>query len=84
MSDEPFRLKVTLSARGEVHIHANRVGLRDLAATCLALSELPDAEARTAANHVIYAHYMYSADEGSVPMMVCLATDQPAEPASPE
>jgi hypothetical protein len=71
MSEETFRLKVTLQ-NGEVRIHGNRAGLRDLANVCAALSALSDEEAKTAANHVIYADYMNSADEGSMPMMVCL------------
>jgi hypothetical protein len=71
MTEEAFRLKVTFQ-KGEVHIHGNRVGLKDLANTCAALSALSDEEAQTGANHVIYADYMNSADDGSVPMMVCL------------
>ncbi len=35
-------------------------------------SALSDQEAQTPANHVIYADYMNSADDGSVPMMICL------------
>jgi hypothetical protein len=71
MAEEAFRLKVILD-KGEVHIHGNRAGLRDLAGTGEALSALSDADAQTAANHVIYADYMNSADDGSIPMMVCL------------
>lgn len=67
-------LKVVLN-NGEVHIHGNRAGLRDLANTCMALSDLSDEQAKTAANHVIFADYMSSADEGSVPLMVCLVVD---------
>jgi hypothetical protein len=74
MSEEPFKLKVLLQD-GEVHIHGNRVGLRDLAKVCAALSALSDEDARTGANHFIYADYMNSADEGSIPMMVCLTLD---------
>jgi len=57
MTEEAFRLKVIIQ-KGEVHIHGNRAGLRDLANTCAALSALSDEEAKTPANHVIYAHYM--------------------------
>jgi hypothetical protein len=74
MADGTFRLKVLLE-KGEVHIHGNRAGLRDLANVCAALSALSDEEAKTAANHVIYADYMNSADDGSIPMMVCLTLD---------
>lgn len=35
MTEEAFRLKVTFQ-KGEVHIHGNRVGLKDLANTCAA------------------------------------------------
>jgi hypothetical protein len=72
MTEEEFRLKVTINQKGEVHIHGNRVGLKDLANTCAALSALSDEEAKTPANHVIYADWMNSADDGSIPMMVCL------------
>jgi hypothetical protein len=71
MTEEAFRLKVTLH-EGEVHIHGNRAGLRDLANTCAALVALSDEEAKTAANHVVYADYMNSADDESIPLMVCL------------
>ena len=75
MADETFRLKVLIE-KGEVHIHGNRVGLRDLVANvCAALSGLSDEDAETGANHVIYADYMNSADDGSIPMMVCLTLD---------
>jgi len=74
MADGTFRLKVLLE-KGEVHIHGNRAGLRDLANACAALSALSDEEAKTAANHVIYADYMNSADDGSIPMMVCLTVE---------
>ena len=74
MAEGTFRLKVLLE-KGEVHIHGNRAGLRDLANVCAALSALSDEEAKTAANHVIYADYMNSADDGSIPMMVCLTLD---------
>ena len=74
MADETFRLKVLLE-KGEVHIHANRAGLRDLAKVCTGLSALSDEDAKTAANHFIYADYMNSADDGSIPMMVCLTLD---------
>jgi hypothetical protein len=84
MSEEAFRLKVTFEEDGYIHVHGNRTGLRDLADTCKALSELSDADARTAANHVIYEAVMYSADEGSTPMMVCLTLDEFAEPVPPE
>ena len=62
MADETFRLKVMLE-KGEVHIHANRAGLRDLAKVCTGLSALSDAD------------YMNFADDGSIPMMVCLTLD---------
>ena len=74
MADEAFRLKVTLE-RGEVHILGNRAGLRDLAKVCAGLSALSDEDAKTAANHFIYADYMNSADDGSIPMMVCLTVE---------
>lgn len=74
MSGETFKLKVSLTNR-EVHVHGNRAGLRDLANVCAALSALSDEDAQTAANHVIYADYANSADEGSIPMMVCLTLD---------
>jgi hypothetical protein len=74
MADETFRLKVALE-KGEVRIHGNRAGLRDLANVRAALSALPDEDAKTATNHVIYADYMNSADDGSIPMMVCLTLD---------
>ena len=74
MSEEGFRLKVSIE-NGEVHIHGNRAGLRDLASVCEGLTTLSDEEAKTAANYVIYADYMNSADEGSIPMMVCLILD---------
>src|SRR5947208_15154925 len=64
MADETFRLKVMLE-KGEVHIHANRAGLRDLAKVCTGLSAESDEDAKTAANHFIYADYMNSADDGS-------------------
>jgi hypothetical protein len=73
-ADETFRLKVMLE-KGEVHIHGNRAGLRDLANVCAALSTVSDEDAKTGANHVIYADYMNSADDGSTPMMVCLTLD---------
>jgi len=69
-----FRLKVMLE-KGEVQIHANRAGLRDLAKVCAGMSALSDEDAKTAANHFIYADYMNSADDGSIPMMVCLTLD---------
>ena len=50
MADETFRLKVMLE-KGEVQIHANRAGLRDLAKVCAGLSALSDEDAKTAANH---------------------------------
>ena len=74
MVEATFRLKVVLE-NGEVHIHGNRVGLRDLGNVCAALSALPDEKAKTGANHAIYADYMNSADDGSIPMMVCLTLD---------
>jgi len=74
MSQEAFRLNVSIQ-NGEVHIHGNRAGLKDLANVCEALSNLSDEEAKTAANHVTYADFMNSADEGSIPMMVCLILD---------
>ena len=74
MADETFRLKVVLE-NGEVHIHGNRAGLKDLAHVCAALSALSDEDAKTGANHVICADYMNSADDGSIPMMVCLTVD---------
>jgi hypothetical protein len=67
-------LKVTLQ-NGEVHVHGDRAALMDLARVCAALSALSDADARTAANHVICADYMNSADEGSVPLMICLMSE---------
>ena len=67
MSEEAFRLKVILE-----NVKCNRAGLRDLANVCAALSSLSHEDAKTAANHVIYAHYMNSTDERSIPMMVCL------------
>ena len=45
MADETFRLKVMLE-KGEVHIHANRAGLRDLAKVCTGLSALSDEDAK--------------------------------------
>jgi len=36
---------------------------------------MSDEDAKTAANHFIYADYMNSADDGSIPMMVCLTLD---------
>ena len=75
MAEESFRLKVILE-NDEVHIHGSRAALKDLADTCAALSALSDEEAKTAANHVIYADYMNSADDGSIPMMVCLIVDE--------
>lgn len=54
-----FRLKVSMQ-NGEIHIHGNRAGLRDLASVCEALSNLSDEAAKTAANHVI-SDYMNSA-----------------------
>lgn len=74
MSQEEFKLKV-LFENGEVHIHGNRAALKDLAEACAALSELSDEEAKTAANHFLYADYMNSVEEGSVPLMVCLQLD---------
>jgi hypothetical protein len=74
MPEEAFRLKVILQ-NDEVHVHGNRTGLRDLANVCATLSALSDEAAKTAANHVIYADYMNSADEGSLPMMVCLVLE---------
>ena len=50
-------------------------GTRDLAKVCAGLSALSDEDAKTAANHFIYADYMNSADDGSIPMMVCLTLD---------
>ena len=47
MADETFRLKVMLE-KGEVHIHANRAGLRDLAKVCTGLSALSEEDAKTA------------------------------------
>jgi len=82
MPEDPFRLKVMFQ-NGHVHIHGNRAGLRDLATTCQALSELSDEDAGPPANHVIYADYTNSADEGSARMMVCLSLDEFIEPTGP-
>ena len=75
VADDSFRLKVTLEG-GEVHVSASRAALKDLAETCLALSALSDEDAKTAANHVHYADYMNSADDGSIPMMICLMIEK--------
>jgi hypothetical protein len=37
MTEEEFRLKVTINQKGEVQIHGNRVGLKDLVMVCLIL-----------------------------------------------
>ena len=74
MSEEEFKLKVSIE-NGEVHVHGNRAGLRDLAEGCAALSALSEEDSRTTANHVLYADYMNSAEDGSVPLMICLQTD---------
>ena len=70
MSQEPYKLKVVQSERGEIEIIANRAGLRDLADVCRALSELSDEEATTPANHYHIADYMSNAEEGSLELII--------------
>ena len=74
MSQSAPKLKITLN-EGEVEIIGNRAGLKDLAETCAALSELSDEAAKTAANHYHYADYMNTAEDGSVPLTVLLKVD---------
>ncbi len=60
---------------GEIEIIGNRKGLKDLADICVALSELSDEEAKTAANHYHLADYMNNLEEGSVPTTVLFKPD---------
>ena len=74
LSAGDYKLRVFIE-NGEIHIHATRAALRDLAETCVALSELTDEQARTGANHVHYTDYFGSSEDGSVPLLLCLEVD---------
>jgi len=69
---EPVEKLKILYKNGEIEIQGNREGLKDLGEICLALSELSDEEAKTAANHVHFADYMNNAEDGSIPTTVLL------------
>jgi hypothetical protein len=49
-----------------IEIVGNREGLRELAEICLALSDLSDDEAKTAANHYHFEDFMNTAQAGGV------------------
>ncbi len=58
-------------------ICGNREGLRDLAAICLALSELPEdsGAATDAGNHYHFVDYMNNTEAGSTPFIILFKPD---------
>jgi len=67
---DEYRLKVVRLESGEIEIIGNRSGLKDLAAVCDRLSELPDEAAKTPANHYHIADYMNNAESGSLEVII--------------
>jgi hypothetical protein len=55
-----------------IEIAGNRIGLRQLAEICLALSNLAETEVGTPANHYHVADYMNNAEDGSIPLVILL------------
>ena len=70
MANDEYKLKIVRLESGEIEIIANRAGLKDLAQVCIALIEVSDEEATTAANHYHIADYMNNAEEGSLELIV--------------
>ena len=67
------KAKIVASVYGDgFEIQANRAGLRQLAQICLDLAELPEDEqqARQLGNHYHFEAEMFSAEPGSVPILV--------------
>jgi hypothetical protein len=66
-----YKLKIIKQGDG-IEVVGNREGLKHLGEICLALSDLSDSEAVTAANHYHFADFMNNAEEGSIEMVVLL------------
>jgi hypothetical protein len=64
------KIRVVRLASGEIEIVGNRAGLKELATVCRSLSELPDEEATTPANHYHIADYMNNAESGSLEVII--------------
>jgi hypothetical protein len=74
MPDEIQKLKIEVRD-GEIQIYGNRSGLKFLADICMKLSNLPDKDASTGANHWHLEPAMNTAEAGSVPTIVWLDTN---------